>query len=180
MTDNTSKDYTLSADEKSGSIIVYLDQAIIIGEVVLKESIRFISTWLRTNAAPESVYLRKAKMIYIAVDSKPKSMTFDEMFVTTTDILAYHIMPPATEPLDFDAEEPNRRMVPISALLGKFRIDGKTRMSQQVDLKKALEISREEFKSIYDASIYCPVMPALGIVTVPMVLVRQAKTIFAE
>lgn len=180
MTNNSTKDYTLSADEKSASLIVYLNDAIIIGDAILKESIKFVSTWLRTNAAPETIYLRKAKMIYIAVDSKPKAMTFNEIFVNTSDILAYHLLPPAKDPLDFDPDEPNRRMIPLTVLVGKFRIDGKTRISQQVELKKALEISREEYKSIYDAKIYCPIMPGLGIVEVPMLLIRQAKATFAE
>ena len=180
MTNNPSKDYTLSPDEKSATIIVYLKDAIIIGDAILKESIKFVSTWLRTNAAPETIYLRKAKMIYIAADSKPKAMTFDEIFIGTSDILAYHLLPPATEPLDYDPDEPNRRMVPISVMFGKFRVDGKTRISQQVEVKKALEISREEFKSIYDANVYCPIMPGLGVVNVPMLLIRQAKAIFAE
>ena len=73
MTNNQSKNYSLSPDEKSASIIVYLNDAIIIGDAILKESIKYVSTWLRTNAAPENIYLRKAKMIYVAVDSKPKS-----------------------------------------------------------------------------------------------------------
>jgi hypothetical protein len=180
MTNNPSKDYTLSPDEKSSPIIVYLENGIVIGDAILKESIRFTSTWLRTNAAPETIYLRKAKMIYISADAKPKAMTFDQIFVVTSDLLAYHLLPPTTEPLDYDPDEPNRRMVPISILLGKFRIDGKIRISQQVDVKKALEISREEYKSIYDANIYCPIMPALGVVNVPMLLVRQSKSIFAE
>ena len=69
---------------------------------------------------------------------------------------------------------------PISVMFGKFRVDGKTRISQQVEVKKALEISREEFKSIYDANVYSPLMPSLGVVNVPMLLIRQSKAIFAE
>ena len=178
MSDMEFQNYELQPDEKSGSIIVYLNHGLCIGDVIVKTSIRNISTWLRTNAAPETIYLRKAKMIYIAPDAKPKSMTFNELHIATSDVLAYHLLPPAKDPLDFDPEEPNRHMVPTSVLVGRFRIDGNLRISKQVDLKKSLEISREEFKSIYDANIYCPVMPALGIVTVPLVLIRQSAAMF--
>jgi hypothetical protein len=179
MTENTNLNYTLSPDEKSASIVIYLNHGLVIGDAIVKESIRNISTWLRTNAAPETIFLRKAKMIYIAPDAKPKSMTFDELYIATKDVLAYHLLPPAKEPLDYDPDEPNRRMVPITALIGRFRIDANMRISKQVDVKKSLEISREEYKSLYDANIYCPVMPALGIVNVPFVLILQTATIFA-
>ena len=52
MTNNSAKDYSLSDDEKSASLIVYLNDAIIIGDAILKESIKFVSTWLRTNTLP--------------------------------------------------------------------------------------------------------------------------------
>jgi hypothetical protein len=178
MTDHPAKLYNLEPDEKSGSIIMYLRQGLCIGDVVLKNHLR-ISTWLRTNAAPETICMKNAKMIYIAADAKPKSMTFSEYFVATSELLAYHLLPPAQDPVDYDPDEPNRHMVSITALMDKFRIDGKIRISQQVDLRKSLEISREEYKSIYEATIYCPIMPALGIVNVPLVLIRQSAAIFA-
>ncbi len=65
MTNKSSKDYTLLDDEKSAAIIViYLHQGLCIGDVILNSHLR-ISTWLRTNAAPETMYLHNAKMIYV-------------------------------------------------------------------------------------------------------------------
>jgi hypothetical protein len=178
MTDQPAYTYKLLDDEKSGTIIIYLKQGLCIGDVIIKNHLR-ISTWLRTNAAPETMCLHNAKLIYVSADAKPKSMTFTEFYVATSDVMAYHLLPPAQDPMDYDAGEPNRHMVPITALLDKFRVDGKIRISQQVDIKKSLEISREEYKSLYDASIYCPIMPALGIVNVPLVLIRQSVAIIA-
>jgi len=178
MTDHPFYNYDLLLDEKSGSIIIYLRQGLCIGDVIIKNHLR-ISTWLRTNAAPETMCLLNAKMIYVSADAKPKSMTFSEFYVARSEVLAYHLLPPAQDPVDYDPDEPNRHMVSITALLDKFRVDGKIRISQQVNLKKSLEISREEYKSIYEANIYCPIMPALGIVNVPFVLIRQSAAIFA-
>jgi len=52
-------------------------------------------------------------------------------------------------------------------------------MATRSDLAKFIEVTRETFTSIYDAEIICSLMPSLGIMRVPYVLVRQANAMFA-
>jgi hypothetical protein len=53
------------------------------------------------------------------------------------------------------------------------------RMTGKTTLAKFIEITRETYSSVYDADISCPINPALGVIHVPYVLVRQVSTIFA-
>jgi len=52
-------------------------------------------------------------------------------------------------------------------------------MSTRSTLKKYLEITRETFTPLYDAEISNILMPALGVMKVPMLVVRQNTAAFA-
>ena len=106
-------------------------------------------------------------------------MSFPEIHVHNTQILALHLLPPEKDPPDYDPTEPNRVMVPIAAIVGTFRMDGHMRMAAVSNLKKYLEVTRENFTAFYDAEIYNSTVPALGVMRVPYVLVRQNTTMFA-
>jgi hypothetical protein len=52
-------------------------------------------------------------------------------------------------------------------------------MSNQATLAKYVEVTREPFTSLYNAEISCLLLPALGIIKVPYVIVRQSISMFA-
>ena len=54
--------YTLASDEKVAPIMLYTHTALVWGEAILKKQIR-ASTWLRTNAAPDSITLYNARVL---------------------------------------------------------------------------------------------------------------------
>ncbi|GAP06509.1 hypothetical protein ATHL_01363 [Anaerolinea thermolimosa] len=166
-------------DEKSEKIMVYTSTSLYWGEVVVKEVIR-VSTWLRTNAAPDRITLYNASGIIATTAVNTKPLKFGELNIPLSQIYAYHLMPPARDPLDFDPTEPNRRMESVTALVSTFIIKGSLRLSTNSDLKKYLEVTRESFTAIYDAEITNGVIPSLGPITVPFVLVRQDTTTFAK
>ena len=170
--------YTVRSDEKVAQVMVYTDNALYWGDVVTKSIIR-VSTWLRTNTAPDRVTLYNAKAMYTTLTSPSRPMQFSELHIATTQVLAFHLVPPAKDPLDFDLTEPNRRMVPISMLVGNFRIEGSMRLAGSTTLFKFLEVTKEAFSAIYDVQISNPMMPAFGVVNVPFMILRQEKTIFA-
>jgi hypothetical protein len=65
MTDSeVGKNYTLEADEKATPVMVYTPKHLVWGEVVTKEVIR-LSTWLRTQAAPQYICLHESQMMYV-------------------------------------------------------------------------------------------------------------------
>ncbi|NPV76954.1 MAG: hypothetical protein HPY59_11340 [Anaerolineae bacterium] len=164
--------------EKSAAVMAYTHNKLCWGEIVIKEQVR-VSTWLRTNLAPEVIRIYNAKMLITTAPVESlKPMTFSEIHVPTEKVIAFHLIPPAKDPLDYDPSEPNRQMTPISVLVGAFKVDGFMRMSMQSNLAKYLEITRENFTAIYDAEISSPILSALGIFRVPYLLVRQNAVIF--
>jgi len=134
---------------------------------------------LRTNASPDIVCLYNAKTLTTTTSVTPKPLQFIEMHIANQQILAMHLMPPAKDPLDYDPSEPNRRMDPVTVLVNTFRVDGLMRIAAKSNLAKYLEVTRENFAAIYDAEITCPVMPSLGVMRVPYIIVRMTSSMFA-
>jgi hypothetical protein len=167
----------VAADEKSTSVFIYTETYILWGELVTKDRIR-VSTWLRTNVAPEVICIYNAMLLY-PESVAPKPITFPEIHLATTKVSAFHLMPPATDPIDYDPNEANRKMEPITALVGSFRMDGSMRVALSSSLKKYLEISRELFTPIYDVTVSHPSLTQMNLPKVSYVLVRQATTTFA-
>ena len=169
---------TPNSDEKTGQIMVYMRNSICWGDVIVKSQIR-ISTWLRTNAAPDFVAIYNARVLTTTTNITPKPLSFIEMHVDISEIMAYHLVPPAQDPIDYDASEPNRRMVPISVVVSPFKFDGFMRMAGKTDLAKYIEVTRELYTPLYDVEITCPMISGLGTIKVPYVLIRQNGPIFA-
>ena len=170
--------YPVGPDEKSASIMVYTANSMILGEVVVKKIIR-VSTWLRTNSAPDVICLYNARNIIASAGGTPNPLSFAELHVMTNQVLAYHLLPPAQDPIDYDPTEPNRRMQPITVLSGLAQIDGLIRMASSTSVGKFLEVTHETYSAVYDAQIKFPAMPSLGAMKVPYILVRQAASAFA-
>src|SRR5512133_3320665 len=112
--------YTVASDEKVAQVMIYTVNALYWGEVVVKSIVR-VSTWLRTNTAPDRVAVYNAKAMYTGISTPQRPLQFAELHVSTTQILGFHLVPPAKDPPDYDPTEPNRRMVPVTALMSNFR-----------------------------------------------------------
>lgn len=169
--------YTLGPEEKAAQVMAYTTNSLYWGEVVVKEVIR-VSTWLRTNSAPDRVCLYNARALATGSAAPTRPMQFRELYISTNNILIFHLVPPAKDPLDYDPSEPNRMMQPISILVGSFRVDGNLRLSSHSNVSKFLEVTHETFTTVYDAHISNPSNPAFGSIAVPYVLVRQETGVF--
>ncbi len=166
----------LGPDDKVGNLMLYLHNTLIWGEVVVKSPVR-LSTWLRTVNVPEKLFLHNARVMPAAPGAR-KVIQFKELHVTTAQVIAYHLLPPSQEPLDYDPSEPNRSMVPVSVLFGVFQADGCVRLSTQSTLSKYLDVTREVFTPLYDLEISCPIMADLRTIKAPYALVRQSTAHF--
>ena len=179
MTDSSAKQpVPMGHDEKCISVMVYTATSICMGDVVLKEQLRG-STWLRTNAAPDNVCLYNARVLNVNNTGTPKQLLFPQLHISVAQILVFHMVPPAQDPIDYDVKEPNRKLEPITILCATLRIDGLIRISTQSNLTKYVELTREPFTSLYDAEISCLLLPVVGIIKVPYALVRQSTSMFA-
>jgi hypothetical protein len=166
----------LNADEKTSHLMVYTQQSLIWGQVITKQAVR-VSTWMRTEMAPQYMRIINAQMLLLG-GAAPKPLKFQELLVQSDQVLAYHVLPPTSEPIDYDPNEPNRKMEPTAAIVGVYRFDGTIRMADQTNLERYLSVSKAVFHSLYDASMTCPVMPSIKGVSAPMVLIRDTAVTF--
>jgi hypothetical protein len=169
--------YTVETDEKVVVVVVYTPNLLFRGELVVKKLIR-VNTWLRTNTTPDRITLYNAKALVTSAGTGAKPTYFTELHIATHQIEAFHLLPPASEPIDYDPTEPNRRMQQVTVLLDSFRIDGSLRMSMQANLTKFLDTVRETFTPVYDAQVTNAQVPSIGTLSVPYLLVRQESCVF--
>lgn len=171
--------FTLLDDEKSANIMAYTQSALHWGTIVVKNVIR-VSTWLRTNIAPEVMTIYNVRTLSTTGSLASKPVTSNVLYLFTNQILAFHLVPPQEEPLDFDPTEPNRYMDPVTIFLGPIRIDGHIRLSLLSNVEKYLDVNREEFTSIYNAEIGNALAPSAGVMKVPYLIVRQNSVIYTK
>jgi hypothetical protein len=169
--------YTLGEGEKMVPVMAYTQSAMVWGELVTREIIR-VSTWLRTDNAPGRIRLYNARVLSSIGGPQSRPQHFSEVYIATSQINIFHMIPPHKDPPDYDPTEPNRKMEPVILLVSNFRIDGHLRLATSGSVGKFLEVVRENFTSIYEAKISHPNNPSFGVIMVPYVIVRQEATVF--
>src|SRR3972149_2301960 len=147
--------------------------------MITKEQLR-VSTFLRTQAAPEFVGLYNVQVLIFGGPTGIQQASYLEYFIPTQQILAYHLVPPAKDPPDYDPSEPNRKMEPAILLIGTFRFNGYLRMATQSRLGKYLELARESFFTMYDVEITNPGLPSASTLKVSLALARLNTAILAS
>lgn len=176
MTDTpAAKPLSLTADEKITPVMVYTANSLIRSDVITKENIR-VSIWLRMAGAPEFIHLKNANVLTFGISMQ--SQNFSDYFISAHQILAFHLLPPASDPVDYDETELNRKMEPLTVMVGSFRFNGHTRMSSHTDLANHLAILHTPLVSIYDIEITNPSLQAMGVLKVPFALVRTNGVTF--
>lgn len=169
--------YILRPDERTTAVMLYTREAVVRGEVVTKESVHRVNIWLRTDGAPKYMHLLKAQMLVFG-GSPVKALPYTELYFPTSELIAFHTLPPTDEPLDYDLEEANRMMQPIDVLAGTFMMKGKIRISTQTEVGTSLEVARVSWMSLYDATITNPYLPQMPPMQIPMVLVNPSHVAF--
>jgi hypothetical protein len=136
-----------------------------------------VNIWLRTDGVPKYMHLLKAQILVFG-GSPVKALSYSQIYFPTTDLIAFHTLPPADEPLDYDPGEPNRMMEPVEMLVGTFLMKGQIRISAQTEVGVSLEVARVAWMSLYDAVITNPYLPQMPPMHVPMVLVNPSHVAF--
>ena len=167
--------YALKPDEKTTKVMIYSLTSLVRGELINKENVR-VSTWLRTEGVPEFIHILRAQVLYLTANPF-KTVNYPDLLYPSGQIIAMHIVPPASDPPDYDASEQMRMMQLITILLGTFTIKGKLRISTKSDVITSLESARAVWTSIYEADISNPYLPQLAL-QAPMMLVRTSQVGF--
>ena len=170
--------YTPSADEKVTPVMIYTHDTLVRGEVVTKQNVLRVNIWLRTEGAPKYMHVLKPQVLVFG-GSPVKALTYSEIFFPTSQVIGFHLLPPAEEALDYDPNEMNRMMVPVDVKVGSFLMKGKIRLSTQTDIASSLEVARVSWMSVYEAEITNPYLPQMPAIHVPMVLVNPTHVAYA-
>lgn len=169
--------YVLRPDEKTTPVMLYTHDTLVRGEAVSKQSVLRVNIWLRTDGAPKYMHVLKPQVIVFG-GTPVKPLSFSEIYFPTSGLIAFHILPPAEEVLDYDPNEANRMMQDVQVLVGTFVVKGKIRISAQTELATSLEVARVSWLSLYDADIANPYLPEMPPLHVPMMLVNPERVAF--
>jgi hypothetical protein len=169
--------YILRPDEKTCLVMLYTLQNVVRGEVVVKQNVLRVNIWLRTDGAPRYLHILKPQVLVFG-GSPVKALTYSELYFPTSEVIAYHTLPPMHEPLDYESDETNRRMEDVDLVVGTFVMKGKIRTSTQTELDTTLESAVVSWMSIYDVSITNPYLPQMPALEAPMVLVNPNHIAF--
>ena len=164
--------YNLASDEKTTLVLAYTQNLLVRGEVVTKDNVR-VGVWLRTDGAPSYLHLLNAQVLVFGAGA-PRSLSYAELFLPAYYMIAFHLAPPNSEPLDYDPNEKNRSMDTVTVLLSTFMLRGKIRFSSQTGLGASLEVARAAWMSLYDVDITNPSLPQMAM-RVPMLLMRPLQ-----
>ncbi|MGZ6346559.1 MAG: hypothetical protein ACXWNC_03170, partial [Anaerolineales bacterium] len=137
-----------------------------------------VSVWLRTEGGPDYIHLLKPQVIFLN-SGTARVLSYSEIYVPSAQIIGFHLIPPAHDPLDYDESETNRKMQPVTVLVGTFVFNGAIRISTVVDLGTSISSGRAVWMSIYDVKISNPQLTQFGEIQVPMLVVRPGLVDFA-
>jgi hypothetical protein len=170
--------YILRPDEKRTPVMLYTHQSLIRGDVVTRQSVLRVSIWLRTEGAPNYMHILEPHVLVFG-GSSVKPLSYAEIYYPTTQLIAFHTLPPPEEELDYEPNEMNRMMQPVELLVGTFLMKGKIRISTQTELGTSLEVARVAWMSLYDVEITNPYLPQMAPLHVPMTLVSPSHVAYA-
>ena len=169
--------YILRPDEKTTPVMLYSQHSVVRGEAVVKQSVIRVSIWLRTDGAPRYIHVLKPQVLMFG-GSPVKALSYSEIYFPTSEIIAFHTLPPTDEPVDYGSDEANRKMEVVELLVGTFVMKGNIRISTQTEVDNTLESARVTWMSVYDVWISNPYLPQMPALQVPMMLVNPTHIAF--
>ena len=177
---NQNSSYTpqLEDDDKLTPVMIYTSHNMVWGQAFSKQAIR-VSSWLNTEMAPTYIKIIDGQLLQVGGSTPQAPIKYPILHLQTQSINAFHLMPPLTEGADYDPDEPNRKMVSVSAYVGYFRFDGFARMAEITTIDNLLGAAKGDYITIYDITMTCPQIPSIKGIKAPMVLLRQARVTFA-
>ena len=169
--------YILRPDERSKPVMLYTSTTLVRGELVVPESLQRVNIWLRTDGVPRYLHLLKSQVIVFG-GSSLKPLSYAELYFPTSQVIAFHTLPPTDEPVDFDLEETDRMMQTVDLMVGTFLMQGSIRISTHTELRTSLEVARVAWQSVYDVQVSNPYLPQMPTLDIPMVLVNSDRVAF--
>ena len=92
--------YILRPDEKTTPVMLYSQHNVVRGEAVVRQNVPRVNIWLRTDGAPRYIHVLKPQVLVFG-GSPVKALSYSEIYFPTSQVIAFHTLPPAEEPLDY-------------------------------------------------------------------------------
>jgi hypothetical protein len=178
MTQPSNSTFKPGEDEKLTPVMIYTAHKLIWGKALSKQLIK-VSFWLMSDMAPSYMTLADAQVLIFGAGQNSATLKFPFLNIQTSQINAYHILPPTDESPYYGENEPNRKMEPVTVLSSIFRFDASIHMATQSNLYRFLSVTKEEFVPLLDVVMNSPVLPAIKGVKSPFALIRQATATFS-
>jgi len=169
--------YILRPDERTSLIMLYTMHSVVRGEAVVRQNISRVNIWLRTDGVPRYIHILKPQVLVFG-GSPVKALSYSELYFPSSQVIAYHTLPPTEEPLDYDSNEADRRMEAVDLVVGTFVMKGHIRISTHTEVDTTLESAVVSWMSVYDVSITNPYMPQMPELRVPMLVVNPSYVAF--
>jgi len=169
--------YILRPDERTSLVMLYTMHSVVRGEAVVKQNVARVNIWLRTDGAPRYIHILKPQVLVFG-GSPVKALSYSELYFPTSEVIAFHTLPPTDEPIDYDPNEADRRMETVDLLVGTFVMKGQIRTSTHTEMDHTLESARVSWMSVYDVAITNPYLPQMPALQVPMVLANPSHVSF--
>jgi hypothetical protein len=169
--------YILRPDEKTSLVMLYSMHSVVRGEAVVKQNVQRLNIWLRTDGAPRYIHILNPQVLVFG-GSPVKSLSYSELYFPTSQVIAFHTLPPTEEPLDYDPSEADRRMEDVDLVVGTFIMKAKIRISTHTEVNTTLESAVVSWMSVYDVSITNPYLPQMPALEVPMVLINPGHVAY--
>jgi len=168
----------LEPEERATPVMVYTADSLSWGRIITKGALR-ANMVLHSGIVPDFLTLYEAKSMSLRNLATLQSEPYAELHIPTDQVVGYHLVPPNSEPLDYDPEAPNRKMEPAAVIVGPFRFNGAFRMAELSNLDRFLEISQTPFLSMYQVEITLPANPRLKPMQVNFAQIRRTAVRFS-
>lgn len=142
----------LKYGETTTAMMFYTKDSLIWGDIVHHEEV-IPSRILVGITIPEFISIYNAQLIFTEPNFISRPVSRKEIHLPAQKILGYHLLPPQKDHLDYDPTEPNRKMVPLTAFMGAFCIQGSIRISEVTTVKSNIEVIKSDFLTLYDLEI---------------------------
>lgn len=169
--------YILRPDEKTTPVMLYTQDTLVRGEAVTKQNVVRVNIWLRMGGVPRYIHILKPQILVFG-GSPVKALSYAELYFPSSQVIAFHTLPPIEEPLDYEPDAANRTMESVEVLVGTFVMKGKVRISTQTEVGVSLEVAVVAWMSLYEVEITNPHLPQMPPLHVPMVLLNPNHVAF--
>lgn len=168
--------HQLAPDEKTTTVLVYSSNKLIHGDLITKQNVR-VSILPRMQALANFLHFLNAQVWFFG-GGEPRLLAYADYFFPVERMVGFHVAQPASDPLDYEADQSNRAMCDIGMVMGMFVVQGKIRVSTQVELGANLELASKSWLSVYDARVSSPFLTQMPALNVPFLLVSPVRVSF--